>query len=45
MTKCFMTCTSVVKPTRKKKTAYRISVGKDEGKRSPEKEACTGREF
>jgi len=32
-----MTCPSVVKPTRKKKIAYRISVEKDEGKRSHEK--------
>jgi hypothetical protein len=38
-----MTCPSVVKSTRKKKNTHRISVEKDEGKRSPEKEVNTGR--
>jgi hypothetical protein len=40
-----MTCPSVVKPTRKKKIAYRIWVEKDGGKRPSEKKVYTGRKF
>jgi hypothetical protein len=40
-----MTCPSVVKPTKKKKIAYRISVIKDEGKGSPDKKIYIGRKF
>jgi hypothetical protein len=40
-----MICPSVVKLSRKKKIAYGISIEKDEGKRSPEKEVYSRRKF